>query len=82
MKAIILNIGKKSTNLDNYQSIIADISEQCGIILITLSISLEQLSLYDCGLKNTRIKEKSFPKLSKLSLSNNTIALVCIKKQW
>ena len=41
---------------------------------------MEQLSLYGCGLKNIQVKEKSFPKLSKLSLSNNKIALVSKKK--
>lgn len=45
---------------------------------IFLFYSLEQLSLYGCGLKNIQVKEKSFPKLTKLSLSNNKISQVCI----
>ena len=38
--------------------------------------SLEQLSLYNTGLKNIRIEENSFLKLSKLSLSNNKLSQV------
>jgi hypothetical protein len=45
---------------------------------IYLIFSLEQLSLYGCGLKNIQVKEKSFSKLSKLSLSNNKISQVYI----
>ena len=45
---------------------------------IYLIFSLEQLSLYGCGLKNIQVKEKSFSKLSKLSLSNNKIPQVYI----
>ncbi len=45
---------------------------------IYLIFSLEQLSLYGCGLKNIQVKEKSFSKLSKLSLSNNKISQVLI----
>lgn len=45
-------------------------------IFIKFSYSLEQLSLYGTGLKNIQVKENSFPKLCKLSLSNNNLTQV------